>query len=67
MSVLEQVLQLKVQGILAAVPADVLRDAVEVCKLIGADLEIRPNIPSLEVLCAAAGILSERERLAKNG
>jgi hypothetical protein len=67
MSVMSQVLQLKLQGALADVPADVLKAAVDVCKRIGADTEIMPGVPSLEVLAAAAGILSERERLAGNG
>lgn len=62
MTVTSQVLQMKLQGALADIPADVLKQAVEVCKVIGADTEIMPNVPSLEVLCAAAGILSERER-----
>ncbi|TIR87350.1 MAG: hypothetical protein E5X05_01245 [Mesorhizobium sp.] len=56
------VLKMKLHGALADVPDDVLKQAVEICQRIGADTEIMPNVPSLEVLCAAAGILSERER-----
>jgi hypothetical protein len=61
MTVEYQVLQVKLQSMLALVPEDVMRQAAKVCKLIGADLEVSPNVPSLELLCAAAGILSERE------
>lgn len=62
MTVKSQVLQVKLQGMLALVPAEVMKQAIDVCKLIGADVEAMPDVPSLEVLCAAAGILSERER-----
>ncbi|MER9912822.1 hypothetical protein NKJ71_19540 [Mesorhizobium sp. M0050] len=56
------VLRLKLQGALADVPADVLKDATDICQRIGAETEVMPGIPSLEVLAAAAGIMSERER-----
>lgn len=64
MSAVSQVLQLKLHAAMADVPPDVMRDAVEICRRIGADTEIMPGVPSLEVLCAAAAIFSERERHA---
>lgn len=62
MSVDVQVAIIKLHGMLAGIPADVMKQAVEICQDIGADIEIRRGVPSLEVLAAAAGILSERER-----
>lgn len=66
MSAVSQVMQMKLHGILALVPEDVMKQAVEVCKRIGADVETMPNVPSTELLAAAAGILSEREKV-ENG
>ena len=62
MTVKSQVLQVKLQSMLALIPDDVMKQAFEACKSLGADTEMMPNVPSLELLCVAAGILSERMR-----